>query len=77
MEAAAGGRIVQEGDGVEESRRLLQGTLIDIQDILMNTESHKIPQQLITYKIDKQINTEPPYTKGRFDVIGYIITTNR
>ena len=31
----------------------------------------------ITYKLDKTISAEPLYTKGRFDVIDYIITGKR
>ena len=29
---------------------------------------------MITYKLDKQAKTEPPWTRGIFDVIDYILT---
>ena len=71
------GTEIEEGAGVEESRNLLKETLIDTNTLLINTYFKKVPEQQITYKLDKQAGTQPPWTKGRFDVTDYIMTTSR
>ena len=43
----------------------------------MSTQAYKLPKHLITYRLDKQARTEPPYTRGRFDVIDYFITNQQ
>lgn len=71
------GHEVEEGEGVPESRQMLQEFLIDLQMSLANTLFDKPPQKLITYKLDKSAGNEPPYVKGKYDVIDYIIVPNR
>ena len=43
----------------------------------MNTHLKKQPDRLITFKLDKAIGTAASWTKGRYDTIDYIITTQR
>lgn len=68
------GHPVTEGQGVEDNRFRLQDYLIKCKTVLANTLFPKRPERLITYRIDKTAGTAPPYVKGRFDTIDYIIT---
>ena len=64
---------VSEGQGVEDNRFRLQEYLLKTKTVLANTLYPKKPEQLITYKLDKASGNGPPYIKGKFDTIDYII----
>jgi hypothetical protein len=67
------GQAIGDGDGVEENRSMLQELFVDTNMLLANTYFCKQPSEHITYTLDKQARTEAPSTKGRFEVIDYII----
>ena len=68
---------IKEAPGVDDNRQLLQDFLIRTNTTLTNTYFKKRPEHQITYRVDKSARTEHPYTKGRFDVIDYIIVHKR
>ena len=67
------GHTLREGKGVEDNSDTVLDFLTQTQTTLTNTLFQKLPQHLITYKLDKTAGNQPPYTNGRYDVIDYTI----
>ena len=71
------GQAVEEIEGVEENRAFLLEYLVNSSMQLSNTMFKENDKYLITYRADKSANNKPPYIRGRFEVLDYIIIPQR